>query len=99
MRVKRWFVMVAAVGVLAALGFATRGMGKALGGSSHGVAPYSGFVLLDADRTQSMAYLNFMYGLLYRDRGQREEAAARFAAACALDRVLQPSFESDHHPS
>ena len=99
MTMKQWFVVVAAVGALAVLGFAARGMGKTPGGSSHGVASYRGFLLLEADRTKSKAYLNFMYGLLYRDRGQRKEAAARFAEACALDRVLQPSFESNHHPS
>ncbi|MBP9733656.1 MAG: hypothetical protein KBD07_04705 [Candidatus Omnitrophica bacterium] len=65
----------------------------------HGLEPRSGFVILEADRRKSRAYLNFMYGLLYQERGQRHEAAERFAEACALDRVLQPSFESDQNPS
>jgi hypothetical protein len=65
----------------------------------HGLEPRSGFVILEADRRKSRAYLNFMYGLLYQERGQRDEAAERFAEACALDRVLQPSFESDADPS
>ncbi len=65
----------------------------------YGLEPRSGFVILEADRRKSRAYLNFMYGLMYQERGQRDEAAERFAEACALDRVLQPSFESDVDPS
>ena len=65
----------------------------------HGIESRSGFVMLEADRRKSRAYLSFMYGLLYQERGQRDAAAERFAEACALDRVLQPSFESDADPS
>lgn len=75
--------------------------GKMTGGGSgrYGVEPRSGFVMLEADQRKSRAYLNFLYGLMYQERGQREAAAERFAEACALDRVLQPSFESDPNPS
>jgi hypothetical protein len=65
----------------------------------HGVEPRSGFVMAEADRRKSRAYLSFMYGLLYQDRGRENEAAERFAEACALDRVLQPNLESDFNPS
>lgn len=70
-----------------------------LSGERHGIERHSGFVMQEADLRKSRAYLSFMYGLLYQERGQRDEAAERFAEACALDRVLQPSFESDSNPS
>ena len=74
-------------------------LGSAALGERHGIQPRSGFVMQEADRRKSRAYLSFMYGLLYQERGQRDEAAERFAEACALDRVLQPNFESDSNPS
>lgn len=99
MRFKHLVLMVGAGLALAALVSEGKKIEGVWNRSSHGVAPRSGFVMADADRRKSRAYLDFMYGLLYQERGQRNEAAERFAEACALDRVLQPGFESDLNPS
>ena len=95
----RAFVGICAAFALGALGAWLLKPVVAPRASRYGIEPRSGFVMLEADRRKSQAYLNFMYGLLYKERGQRDEAAERFAEACALDRVLQPSFESDVNPS
>lgn len=90
------------VGVAFALGASAAwfvGAGALRGADRYGIEPRSGFVMQEADLRKSRAYLNFLYGLLYQERGQRDQAAERFAEACALDRVLQPSFESDQNPS
>ena len=91
-----WVCAAFALGV-SCVGFF--GFGRALRTERHGIEPRGGFAMAEADRRKSRAYLNFMYGFLYQERGQRDEAAVRFAEACALDRVLQPSFEPDANPS
>ena len=94
----RWVIAAFVLGA-SGMGLFRFGPWTAGPASRHGIEPRSGFVMLEADRRKSRAYLSFMYGLLYREQGRRGEAAERFAAACALDRVLQPNFESDADPS
>ena len=98
-QLSRTFIWVLAAFALGASGTWFFGPRLAARDTRHGIEPRSGFVMLKADQRKSRAYLSFLYGLMYRERGQRHEAAERFAEACALDRVLQPSFESDSNPS
>lgn len=98
---RKTLIWIGAAFALGAAGASLVGPGRSVFGpkGSSGVEPRSGFAFLEADRRKSRAYLSFMYGVLHQERGQRREAAERFAEASVLDRVLQPSFESDHNPS
>lgn len=96
---KAWAWVVVAFALGASGAWVWGSLAESRSSGRHGIEPRSGFAILEADRRKSRAYLNFMYGLLYQERGQRREAAERFAEASVLDRVLQPSFESDLNPS